>query len=252
MAETDVSKKVAAHNYYVAWYAKNKAYLDAKRWVQGLSNDGLTAKQQLRLRKPLQTVEEKKARKQAYIQGAGRQVASACRKRMLAENPNLDRENYLKRADYYKAKAKQWRIDNPELAKAKDKASKEKRKVAVAVKAAEYKAKHKEKLKAQYAEWAKENVDKTRAYNANRRAMKAMADGRHTPEDILKIKTLQKWKCAVCKVDIKGACDIDHIKPLSKGGGNGPENLQALCPRCNRSKNAKDPIEFMQSRGFLI
>lgn len=26
---------------------------------------------------------------------------------------------------------------------------------------------------------------------------------------------------------------IDHIKPVSKGGGNEPENLRLLCPTCN-------------------
>jgi hypothetical protein len=30
--------------------------------------------------------------------------------------------------------------------------------------------------------------------------------------------------------------DIDHINPLSLGGGDELSNLQLLCPKCNRSK----------------
>jgi hypothetical protein len=30
--------------------------------------------------------------------------------------------------------------------------------------------------------------------------------------------------------------EIDHIKPKSRGGGKGPENLQVLCHFCNRKK----------------
>jgi hypothetical protein len=29
-------------------------------------------------------------------------------------------------------------------------------------------------------------------------------------------------------------------------------NVQLLCATCNLNKNAKDPIDFMQSRGFLL
>lgn len=49
----------------------------------------------------------------------------------------------------------------------------------------------------------------------------------------------------VCKT-----CSIE--KPLARGGTNQRTNLQLLCPPCNLSKSAKDPIDFMQSRGFLL
>jgi hypothetical protein len=29
-------------------------------------------------------------------------------------------------------------------------------------------------------------------------------------------------------------------------------NVQLLCPPCNLKKHAKDPIQFMQERGFLL
>lgn len=30
--------------------------------------------------------------------------------------------------------------------------------------------------------------------------------------------------------------EIDHIKPIAKGGKSTPDNLQTLCRRCNRMK----------------
>lgn len=35
--------------------------------------------------------------------------------------------------------------------------------------------------------------------------------------------------------------EVDHIIPISKGGTSEPENLQALCWRCNRSKGSRMP-----------
>ncbi|MBU9359553.1 HNH endonuclease [Burkholderia multivorans] len=44
----------------------------------------------------------------------------------------------------------------------------------------------------------------------------------------------------------------DDIEPLARGGSNDIANIQLLCRTCNLSKHARDPVEFMQSRGFLL
>ena len=63
----------------------------------------------------------------------------------------------------------------------------------------------------------------------------------------------QRGLCAVCcdPLAVKGR-HVDHIIPLASSGSNDPSNLQLLCPPCNLSKGTKDPIAFMQSRGFLL
>lgn len=41
--------------------------------------------------------------------------------------------------------------------------------------------------------------------------------------------------CAYCGGE-SGPFEIDHVVPISRGGGNAPENLAVACRPCNRSK----------------
>lgn len=109
-------------------------------------------------------------------------------------------------------------------------------------------------------EWAREYYrqhrarypEKYAAKDSKRRAAKRSAEGYHTHEDVNRIRTLQKDRCAYCRVMLRGGGHIDHIVALSRGGSNWPNNLQVLCVRCNLSKGAKDPIEYVQERGKLL
>lgn len=66
--------------------------------------------------------------------------------------------------------------------------------------------------------------------------------GRPTISMSQKLRIMKKtdFKCAFCKADLtEKEPHIDHIIPLSKGGGNAESNLQALCWQCNLRKGAK-------------
>jgi 5-methylcytosine-specific restriction endonuclease McrA len=100
--------------------------------------------------------------------------------------------------------------------------------------------------------WALAYPEKRNTIRRTRRAREMKAEGRHTADDILAIYKAQKGKCACCSVNVGECYHVDHIQPLARGGSNFKQNLQILCPTCNQQKNARDPIEFMQSRGFLL
>ena len=116
MDAVDISKKEAQKAYNRAWYAKNKDFVAAKEWIDRLNSDGKTKRETT----VLQTAEERKARKKVYHETVQKPKMMAAYRAKLAENPNLNREQYAKRAEYHKAWMRQWRIENPELAKAKD------------------------------------------------------------------------------------------------------------------------------------
>lgn len=95
------------------------------------------------------------------------------------------------------------------------------------------------------------NPDAARSVVRNRRARLRGNGGSHTAADIQDIGKMQRWRCACCKTHIASEYQVDHITPIAAGGSNERTNLQLLCAPCNLAKNAKHPVDFMQSRGFL-
>jgi 5-methylcytosine-specific restriction endonuclease McrA len=78
------------------------------------------------------------------------------------------------------------------------------------------------------------------------------AAGSFTKKDVDFLMKSQRGKCVSCFTSLLKGKHIDHIRPIARGGTNDPKNLQLLCPDCNRKKGAKDPVDFMQSCGFLL
>ena len=48
-----------------------------------------------------------------------------------------------------------------------------------------------------------------------------------------------KFQCVACGEKDEKKLTIDHIKPVSKGGGDEIANLQIMCKSCNSRKGAK-------------
>lgn len=66
-------------------------------------------------------------------------------------------------------------------------------------------------------------------------------------------KIIDSYKnCYWCNCELNGKYHIDHYIPLSKGGEHSIENIVISCPKCNLSKNAKNPYEYANSIGMLL
>ena len=54
-----------------------------------------------------------------------------------------------------------------------------------------------------------------------------------------------RFRCELCGISAdERALDVDHILPKAMGGSDEPDNLQALCWKCNTNKGAGDDADF--------
>lgn len=101
--------------------------------------------------------------------------------------------------------------------------------------------------------WAANNKERIKALDHAAKARRRGATGFFTLEHVSYIRKMQRGKCAYCRCSLTKTNEtIDHIVPIILGGTNLPHNLQLLCSTCNKSKGPKDPIQHIQSLGFLL
>jgi 5-methylcytosine-specific restriction endonuclease McrA len=114
-----------------------------------------------------------------------------------------------------------------------------------------YKAAHPEKRKTTVASWQKRNPEALRIKQQNRRAQKFLGGG--VSKGIQKkLFDLQRGLCPCCLMPLGEDYHLDHRMPLALGGEHEDRNMQLLRAICNLQKSAKHPVDFMQSRGFLL
>ena len=102
--------------------------------------------------------------------------------------------------------------------------------------------------------YAARNPEVKRAGDNRRRARLIGSEGSHTAADTVRILKAQHYRCAYCRLLIRRAKlrELDHIRPISRGGSNAASNLQWLCRPCNQAKWAKQPEDFARELGFLL
>lgn len=201
----------------------------------------------------------KKIANTAYQQKNKTAVAAA-KSAWLEANSEKMRAYY---ADYYR--------ENKEAISVRRSAHQKKNLDSVRVANAEWRKNNPEKVKAQRVAWSAGNREKMRASEAlwrvknpekrllisrrnqqNRRAMKKVGGGRLSRGIVARLHELQRGMCACCGELLNGIYHIDHVMPLALGGLHDDLNVQLLLPDCNQKKKAQHPIDYMQSKGFLL
>lgn len=121
-------------------------------------------------------------------------------------------------------------------------------------KVAEYNKEYKNLHKEDISKWQKQYrlANPELVHNRKVKRKNLIAGNKISKGIIKKLYNLQKGLCVCCRKLLSSDYNVDHIMPLSRGGTHTDENIQLLCSLCNRQKHAKHPIEFMQSRGYLL
>lgn len=115
-----------------------------------------------------------------------------------------------------------------------------------------YKANNRESIRARDSVYAKNHLE-AYAKRSEKRRSRIKANGGSLSRDIAqKLLILQQGKCAGCQLPLGEKFHTDHIIPIVMGGSNTDDNIQLLHPYCNHQKHMKHPIDYMQSKGFLL
>lgn len=163
-----------------------------------------------------------------------------------------DRTKYLANAEKVKARSRKryaenteavravndaYRKANPEKVKARTRKYYLANKEASMIASAAWAKANPEKRKEIVARWSKANPESTRAGCRKRRALlRGVTGPHHIAADVEALFFAQNGLCAYCFLDLDSSYHVDHIQPLSRGGGNGPENICLACPPCNLAK----------------
>ena len=205
------------------YYQKHKANILAKQAADRLANP-----------------EKFKVRKENYYANNPEKVKAQA-SGWAKKNPEKKKSNDAR-----------WRIENAERVKANNISWRKSHPEKVRELRSTWAAANREKVRASVSKWNKANPESRRAHKAIRRARNASSVGRYSSDDVKALVVSQRGKCVVCRCDLGNGYHVDHIEPLVRGGRNDRFNIQLLCPSCNCQKNAKNPISFMQSKGYLL
>jgi 5-methylcytosine-specific restriction endonuclease McrA len=142
-----------------------------------------------------------------------------------AHNLAWQRERYRRDPSDKKARAKAWRLANPERYREN---------------ARRYRARNRERTRAYMREYrARDMTPWIIAYQLRRARLLGAEIGATPKLSLFDFSNV----CSYCGA--YNASGLDHVVPLSRGGDHSPENVVPACISCNQRKNNKPLLIFL-------
>lgn len=91
----------------------------------------------------------------------------------------------------------------------------------------------------------------TKAADARKVARRHGVVSTLTADDIERRYHAADGECEYCATALGDAWQIDHVHPVSRGGGNTPDNIRVTCVRCNQRKKAMRPRRWITELAAL-
>ena len=147
----------------------------------------------------------------------------------------LNKAKYRRSPDRYREKAAAYRNANPDKYRSYMKVYGAENRERLRDYRRAYGELNGDALRQSSRQWAATNPERRRAQHANRRARKKAGNVKPIPSALL-VSKFAYWggRCWMCGME---ATQIDHVKPLSKGGLHVLANLRPACATCNRRKS---------------
>ncbi len=150
---------------------------------------------------------------------------------------------------YTLIKAKEYRDKNKEELAQKRKIYVNKNKEKIAESTKKWQIKNKDRQKATRIKYEKTKSFKISRTNSSNKRRFIMKNGELNINikyplisELQSMLDNQNNKCVICNIEISREqknIQLDHIKPLAKGGTHTTDNVQWLCADCNRNKSDK-------------
>lgn len=142
----------------------------------------------------------------------------------------------------------EWRRNNAARKRANDRAYCAANKERIRERGREYHLKNRDVIIQRVRAWAAANPERRRKTGNDYRSRKYAAEACGVPftaEQLVRRISYYGDRCWVCHGEWT---DLDHVKPLKRGGPNLLANLRPICRPCNSTKHAAWPMDDVRDR----
>lgn len=190
-----------------------------------------------------------KRKRLAMSEGDRQNHAQKCkdwRNKKLQNNPNFWKEEYRKnhKRNLKKSSKYYWNNREEKIKEMKIWRKHNSEKYRQSVK--RWREKNYEKMLTSHRRWLKENATHVREYNRKKRAVKnKVTIKQFSKKELDQRMSVFGYQCSYCGGEFE---QVDHVKPLSKGGPHCLSNLRPACKKCNLSKHNKNLHEWLKGQ----